>query len=91
MSDDDSTTFDSRVNKSDDAPTKERREHTWKQRERMAWCALVATIASMGAGVWLRMEGVITNGQWVLGTMLLFFIGGKSLVEAFASVKAPRP
>lgn len=86
MSDDD-TTFESRVNPSDDAPTRERRAHTWVQRERMAWVALAATIASIAAGVWLRMEGVITNGQWVLGTMLLFFIGGKSLVEAFATVK----
>jgi hypothetical protein len=86
----DETSFDAREKATDDAPTRERRAHAWIQRERMAWVAIAATVASMAAGVWLRLEGVITNGQWVLGTVLLFFIGGKSLVEAFVTIKGPR-
>lgn len=79
----------------DDAPTRERRAHTWRERERMAWWCMFGILVSMFVPLAVELKDVsgrvIENGQWVLGVALLTFIGGKAAVEGFVAVKAPRP
>ena len=92
--DDSPTFFTAMENPKDDPPTKERRAHTWRERERMAWWCMFGILVSMFVPLAVEMKDVsgrvIENGQWVLGVALLTFIGGKAAVEGFVAVKGPR-
>ena len=92
---DDTTLFLAQADPTDDAHTRERRAHTWRERERMAWWCMFGIIVSMFVPLAVAVNEisgrVIENGQWVLGVALLTFIGGKAAVEGFVSVKGGRP
>lgn len=88
------TMFTASHDPKDDPPTRERRAHTWRERERMAWWCMFGILVSMFVPLAVELKDVsgrvIENGQWVLGVALLTFIGGKAAVEGFVAVKGPR-